>query len=225
MSAPRGAARTILFDLDGTLTDPKVGITRCIRHALMEVAGETPDADELTWCIGPPLLGSFERLLAGKGDAALALTRYRERFGDVGLYENEVYPAIPEALAALAASGARLFVATSKPTVYARRIVEHFGLAAHFEDVCGSELDGTRAEKTDLLAWILGEKAVASDYAVMIGDRSHDITGARNNGVRGIGALWGYGSEAELLEAGAEALCRSPGELEECIAALGGGSA
>jgi phosphoglycolate phosphatase len=215
------AMDTICFDLDGTLTDPKLGITRCIRHALMEVTGEAPDADALTWCIGPPLIGSFETLLAGNGDAALALARYRERFGDVGLFENEVYPAIPETLAALTASGFRLFVATSKPTVYARRIVEHFGLAPYFEDVCGAELDGRRSDKTELLSWLLERHGIAPASATMVGDRSHDIVGARNNDMRTVGVLYGYGTEAELTEAGAEILCPSPDALTEILAPRG----
>jgi phosphoglycolate phosphatase len=204
--------QTICFDLDGTLTDPKLGITRSIRHALMETTGEAPAADDLTWCIGPPLLGSFERLLAGRGDAEAALALYRERYGDVGLFENQLFPAIPDVLAALKARGHRL-VATSKVTIYARRIVEHFALAPYFEEVCGAEPDGTRSDKTELLSWILSEKRIAPNKAIMVGDRGHDIVGARNNRMRAVGVLYGYGSQAELTEAGAEALCGTPEEL------------
>lgn len=212
---------TICFDLDGTLTDPKLGITRSIRHALMETTGEAPEADDLTWCIGPPLLGSFEQLLAGRGDAEAALALYRERYSDVGLYENALFPAIPDVLAALKARGHRLFVATSKVTTYARRIVEHFGLAPYFEEVCGAELDGTRADKTELLSWILSEQRIAPSEAIMVGDRSHDMVGARNNAMRAIGVLYGYGSEAELTEAGAEALCGTPEELTGVLSSAG----
>jgi phosphoglycolate phosphatase len=212
---------TICFDLDGTLTDPKLGITRSIRHALMETTGEAPEADDLTWCIGPPLLGSFERLLAGRGDAEAALALYRERYSDVGLYENALFPAIPDVLASLTTRGHRLFVATSKVTTYARRIVEHFGLAPYFEEVCGAELDGTRADKTELLSWILSEKRIAPSEAIMVGDRSHDMVGARYNAMRAIGVLYGYGSEAELTEAGAQALCGTPEELTGVLSPAG----
>jgi phosphoglycolate phosphatase len=212
---------TICFDLDGTLTDPKPGITRSIRHALIALTGEAPEEDALTWCIGPPLLASFETLLAGKGDAAAALAKYRERFGDVGLFENEVYPAIPETLAALVASGHRLFVATSKPTIYARRIVEHFDLSRYFDDVFGAELDGRRSDKSELLAWLLAGRQVAPAEATMVGDRRHDMVGARANAMRAVGVLYGYGSEAELTEAGAEALCATPEALADVLAPHG----
>ena len=204
---------TICFDLDGTLTDPAPGITACIRHALTELTGDAPPAEDLLWCIGPPLLGSFETLLAGKGDAARALVLYRERFGDVGMFENRVYDGMPETLSALSAAGYRMVVASSKPAVYVRQIVGHFGLADYFDAVHGSELDGTRADKSDLLSWVIAEEGIAAERATMIGDRHYDIRGARNNGLRAVGVLYGYGSEAELTEAGAHTVCRSPDEL------------
>ena len=132
--------------LQGTLTDPKPGITNCIRYALERLDCPAPAADDLTWCIGPSLLGSFETLLGDHHLATRALALYRERFGDIGLFENAVYPGIADVLAASQAAGHRLLVATSKPTVYATRIIDHFGLSAYFEAVCGSELDGTRAD-------------------------------------------------------------------------------
>lgn len=137
------------------------------------------------------------------------------RFGDVGLFENEVYPAIPETLSALNASGYRLLVATSKPSVYATRIVDHFGLSGYFDAVFGSELDGRRADKTELLAWICDRKRLDPTAAAMIGDRHHDMVGARNNGMRAIGVLYGYGTVEELTEAGAEATCGTPEALLE----------
>lgn len=207
---------TILFDLDGTLTDPKVGITRSIRHALSAFMADVPEEDALMWCIGPPLLGSFETLV-GARDAPAALALYRERFGDVGLFENALYPAIPAALHRLRHAGHRLFVATSKPTVYARRIVAHFGLSVYFEDVCGAELDGRRSDKAELIAWILAQKRVAPAEATMVGDRRHDIVGARANGLRAIGVLYGYGTEEELRAAGAHALCATPDALIDTL--------
>ena len=146
---------TIYFDLDGTLTDPKPGITRSIQYALQRLDHPTiPTEDELTWCIGPPLRTSFVRLL-GDHSADRAVALYRERFSDIGLYENRVYDGIGEVLTTLRASGHRLFVATSKAHVFADRIIDHFGLRHHFEHVFGAELDGTRADKSHLLEYAL----------------------------------------------------------------------
>ena len=203
---------TIFFDLDGTLTDPKVGITRCIQHALAALGVTPPDADELTWCIGPPLLESFKSMLGDDASAAVALQHYRERFSDVGMYENRLY-GIPEALRLLSGRGVSLFVATSKPQVYAERIVEHFGLDTWFEAVFGPTLRGDHARKTDLLRWALRQTACKAGTAVMVGDRGHDMVGARDNGMRAAGVLYGYGSREELLAAGAQVLVGSPDAL------------
>ena len=204
----------IYFDLDGTLTDPKPGITRCIQYALQRLDHPTiPTADELTWCIGPPLRSSFVTLLGGDQSADRAVALYRERFSDIGLYENGVYDGIDEVLTALRASGHRLFVATSKAHVYAERIIDHFGLRRHFERVFGAELDGTRADKSHLLEYALKEVAVDPAKTLMIGDRRHDMVGAKNNGMKGIGVLYGYGSRDELLEAGAHHVCATPGAI------------
>jgi phosphoglycolate phosphatase len=207
----------IFFDLDGTLTDPKPGITRSIQYALDKLGQPTiPAEDELTWCIGPPLRASFVKLL-GEGSADLAVAHYRERFSDIGLYENAVYAGVEDVLTALRQSGHRLFVATSKAHVYATRIIDHFDLRQYFERVFGSELDGTRADKSDLLAYALKTTSVDSSRATMIGDRSHDMIGARNNGIRCIGVLYGYGSEQELTAAGAACLCATPKAVLDCI--------
>jgi phosphoglycolate phosphatase len=163
----------LFFDLDGTLTDPKPGITGSIQYALRKLDRPVPSQDELTWCIGPPLRASFAVLLGGEGLADRALELYRERFADVGLFENSVYPDIEHVLVALSQSGGRMFVATSKPHVFATRIVDHFGLNSYFEHVFGSELDGTRVHKSDLLAYALRQAGVDPSQALMIGDRSH----------------------------------------------------
>jgi phosphoglycolate phosphatase len=208
----------IFFDLDGTLTDPKPGITRSIQYALQKLDHPTiPTEDELTWCIGPPLRASFVRLLGGDDSADRAVALYRERFSDIGLYENRVYDGIGEVLMAFGSSGHRLFVATSKPHVYAERIIEHFSLRTHFERIFGSELDGTRVDKSDLLAYALQQTGVDPARSLMIGDRSHDMTGAKNNRMQRIGVLYGYGSRDELLEAGAQHVCLSPAEIPGCI--------
>ncbi len=201
----------IFFDLDGTLTNPKPGITRSIQHALKKLDHPTiPTEDELTWCIGPPLRASFVKLLGGEHSADAALSYYRERFSEIGLYENIVYAGIGDVLTVLRKSGRRLFVATSKPHVFAERIIDHFDLRQYFERVFGSELDGTRADKSDLLAHALKTTSADPSRSVMIGDRSHDMIGARNNGMKAIGVLYGFGSEQELTAAGAAYVCATP---------------
>ena len=212
----------IFFDLDGTLTDPKPGITGSIQYALQKLDLPVPSQDELTWCIGPPLRASFVTMLGGETHADLAVSLYRERFSDVGLYENSLYPGIQDILTALRRSGRRMFVATSKPGIFAVRIIEHFGLADCFERVFGSELDGTRVHKSDLLAYALDKTGVEASGALMIGDRSHDMIGAKNNGMDALGVLYGYGSREELIEAGASHLCASPRAVLDHIKGLSG---
>jgi phosphoglycolate phosphatase len=209
---------TIFFDLDGTLTDPKIGITRSIQYALGKLDhAAIPTEDELTWCIGPPLRASFAKLLGSDNSADLAVSYYRERFSDIGIYENGVYDGIGDVLTALGQAGRRLFVATSKPHVFAERIIDHFGLRHHFERVFGSELDGRRADKSHLLEYALKETSVDPSRAVMIGDRSHDMVGANNNGMKAVGVLYGYGSKDELMEAGARHICATPRAILDCI--------
>ncbi len=209
----------ILLDLDGTLTDPREGITRCIQYALSRLGRHVPAQQRLLGCIGPPLHGSFVDLLGG--DHALAhraVALYRERFSEIGLYENAPYPGVHEALETLCAAGARMFVATSKPTVYARRITAHFGLDKWLEDVFGSELDGTRTDKSDLLAHISRQLDLSAHDTQMVGDRRHDMIGARSNGIEPVGVTWGYGSQDELLAAGAARLLHAPSELGDLTA-------
>jgi phosphoglycolate phosphatase len=218
--ALRAALNAFLFDLDGTLTDPREGITRSIAHALVRMGVEPPPLDHLTFAIGPPLRRSLARLLGDESTEAVerALAHYRERFADVGLFENSVYEGIQETLAGLSASGATLLVATSKPQVYAERIVRHFGLDTHFAAIHGCELDGTREDKRDLLAHLLPHHGIDPAGAAMIGDRGVDMAAARHHGVRAIGALWGFGSRSELEDAGAQALCAAPRELASVLA-------
>jgi phosphoglycolate phosphatase len=213
------ALKAILFDLDGTLTDPREGITRSIAYALERMGLESPPLGELTFAIGPPLRPTLAKLIGDESPAAVAraIALYRERFADVGLFENAVYEGIAEALHALTDRGTTLYVATSKPRVYAERIVRHFGLDAHFEAIHGCELDGTREDKRELLAHLLPHHSVAPGEAAMIGDRGADMVAARHHGVRAIGALWGYGSRDELEGAGAQELCTRPRELAEML--------
>jgi len=209
----------VFLDLDGTLTDPERGITRSIAYALEKLGRVVPDASTLRGCIGPPLADSFRALLDTDDDALVreAVALYRERFGPIGMYENEVYPGIPEALAALREAGLVLRVVTSKPTVYAAPIVEHFGLAAFFAGVHGSELDGARTDKADAIAHVLRVASIEAAAATMVGDRSHDVAGARANGVASLAVLWGYGSRDELARAGARAFVSRPSELSAAL--------
>jgi phosphoglycolate phosphatase len=205
----------VLFDLDGTLTDPKVGITRSIQHALRKRGRPVPDADSLESFIGPPLEQSFrERFAMSPDDARQAVADYREYFADTGLFENAVYPGIPELLQSLRAGGVRLALATSKPTPFAERILAHFALAPHFSAVVGSFLDGRRVEKRELIAAALATlDGVDRERVAHVGDRRHDIEGARANGVVAIAVGWGYGSRDELLAARPSALAESVGAL------------
>lgn len=213
MSGRSAAVQTIFLDLDGTLIDPKPGITRSIRHALIEMGRDAPGEDALEWCIGPPLWDSFRQLGVAEAELDRAVALYRERFTDVGLFEATLYEGALDMLAALRGAGVRLWLATSKPHTYARTICAHFGISAFLDGVFGSELDGTRSDKTELLAHALRETATVANDAKMLGDRKHDMIGASNNGLRSIGALWGYGGRAELEAAGAGQLANAPGDV------------
>jgi phosphoglycolate phosphatase len=204
----------VLLDLDGTLTDPREGIIQCIKHALSGVGQTCPADAELERFIGPPLHRSFGAVFGeGSPKISAALELYRDRFSSKGMYENRVYPEIPAALAALRDLGATLVVATSKPIVFAEQIIKHFGLGEHIQSVYGSELDGTRSDKAELIAYILNAECISSTGTFMVGDREHDMIGAVANEVLGVGALWGYGTRQELLGAGAAALCERPADL------------
>ena len=205
----------LFFDLDGTLTNPKPGIVGSIRYALDKLGVDS--RDDLDWCIGPPLQVSFAKLV-GHARVDEAIGAYRERFGDVGLFENAVYEGIPELLATLREREIALYVATSKPHLYANRILEHFDLSQHFLRVFGAEMDGTRANKADLLAYALLETGIKSEDAVMIGDREHDVIGGVANGMETVGVLWGYGGRDELASAGAGRIVASIAELGDQFA-------
>lgn len=205
----------LLLDLDGTLTDPFSGISRCIEYALESLGTTVPDASALRQWIGPPLKQSFECYLEsqGGGDADRAVSLYRERFARIGLYENSVYPGIPHLLECLHGRSVRLFLATSKPLFYARQIIDHFGLEPWFEGVYGSEMDGRRTDKVDLLRYIMKQEKLHASECIMVGDRKFDVAAACSHSMGAIGVLWGYGTAVELLEAGAETLVASPQEL------------
>lgn len=207
---------TVLFDLDGTLVDSRPAILRSVRHTLVELGHEPPAPGELHWFIGPPLEHGFATLLARFGDDRVeeAVATYRRHYSAHGLFDGPPFPGIPELLAELAAAGLRLFVATSKREDFAVRAVEAFGLAPHVEAVHGAA-HGRPEEKSVLIARLLARHGLAPASAVMIGDREHDVNGARHNGLRAIGVLYGYGSREELETAGAHELAGSPAELRE----------
>jgi len=210
---------TLFFDLDGTLTDPREGITRCLQYGVERLGRPYPEQSELVQYIGPPLRWTFPRLL-GTDDEDLveaAIRHYRVRYADVGLFENEMYPGIPEMLAALQGRGFKLYVVTSKPTVYANRIIRHFGIDSHFEDVFGPELDGRFDDKTELVAHILQILPLEPQETVMIGDRASDITSGKSNGTRTVGVTYGFGDLAELAAAEPDCICKSPAEIQKVL--------
>lgn len=212
----------LLFDLDGTLTDPKVGITTCVQYALASFGIEEPDLDRLEPFIGPPLKDSFmEFYNMDETDAQMAVDKYRERFRDTGIFENQIYAGVPQMLRALQAKGMHLAVASSKPTVFVERILEHFGIEKYFQVVVGSELDGTRVEKDQVVEEALRQlfkgKPVEKDKVYMIGDRRFDAEGARAQGVESVGVTYGYGSMEELKEAKADYIVRSVAELHKFL--------
>jgi phosphoglycolate phosphatase len=216
---------TLLVDLDGTLTDNFEGITRSIRHALAALDTAAPSDAALRCCVGPPLRQSFARLLATDDAATIerALAHYRKRYATTGWRENVVYAGIAQIIAQLAAAGATLVLCTSKPQPYAERIVADFGLAPHFSAIYGADLGGTLDDKAKLVAHLLERERQDAGACAMIGDREHDVRAAHANGVRAVGALWGYGSRDELTRAGADAIVSEPGELPAALAALARG--
>ena len=209
----------VIFDLDGTLTDPQEGFVNSINFALASLGIVPPPADELGRFIGPPIHGTFQSLL-GTDDLAVveeAVGLYRNRLGGEGIRENVAYPGVAEMLTALKAAGKTLFVATAKPLEFAVPILEHCGLCGFFMGVYGSKLGRTNTPKGELIRAILNDWHVAAESAAMVGDRSHDILGARENGVYSVGVTYGYGSAAELREAGADVLCGSIGQVARVL--------
>jgi phosphoglycolate phosphatase len=205
----------LFFDLDGTLTDSRPGIMASMRHAMNAIGRESPSDEALLRFIGPPTHDAFRELL-GSADLELntrTITIYRERYSTLGLFESSVYPGIAAGLGALQNAGYSLCVVTSKPEVFANRIIDHFELRRYFKRVYGSELNGTRSHKGELIAHVLQSERLTGADAWMLGDRLHDIGGAKQNALRSAGVLWGYGSRAELAEAGADAIFESMPEL------------
>ncbi len=211
--------RYLLFDLDGTLTDPKPGITGCVVYALDFFGIHVDNPDTLTCFIGPPLVDSFMEYYGfSREQADAACAKYRERFSVKGLYENAVFEGIEELLRDLKTAGYQIILATSKPHVYATKILEHFHLIEYFDFIAGSELDGTRNKKGDVIAYALQEFGITElSQALMIGDRKHDIIGAKENHLKCLGVLFGYGDRAEHEAAGADYIVESVDEMREFL--------
>ena len=212
----------ILFDLDGTLTDPKLGITSSVQYALKAFGIDEPDLDKLEPFIGPPLRDSFMKFYGLDADQAEeAVAKYRERFQDQGIFENQVYNGIPQMLRTLQGKGIHLAVASSKPQVYVERILKHFHIDKYFDVVVGSELDGRRENKNEVIEEALRRlfqgKNIRTDQVYMVGDRSFDVEGARALHVESVGVTYGYGSMEELKSAKADYIVRSVGELEKFL--------
>lgn len=209
----------VLFDLDGTLTDPREGIVTCFKHALLEMGYCAPPDSDLERYIGPPLREGFASLLGSERHEQidLAVALYRQRFSERGIFDNVIYPGIHSALAQLDVMDAALYVATSKPRVFAERVIDHFGFKSYFRAVHGSELDGTRSNKAELIVHILAQESLSPHSTFMVGDRAHDVIGAKANGIFPIGALWGYGTREELSAAGATVFCDRPEMLSEML--------
>ncbi len=220
----------LLFDLDGTLTDPKIGITSCVQHALKAFDIHVDNLDELEPFIGPPLKDSFMEFYGLTPDEAMhAIDVYHERFDDIGIYENEIYPGIPELLAHVKKVGCRIAIASSKPTYLVKRVLEYFHIDQYFDEVVGSEPYGVRGSKEEVVEEALRrlvpeELLLASsdtnrrkEMIAMIGDRKFDIQGAIAHGLTGIGVSYGYAPEGELKEAGADIIADTVAELERMI--------
>ena len=209
----------ILLDLDGTLTNPEIGITKSVQYALKAFGIIEENLGNLRKYIGPPFWVSLKEYHGIREDQIEeVIAKYREYFSVTGIYENEVYEGIEECLAKLKAAGKKLILATSKPEIYANKILEHFGLVDYFTDVCGATMDSSRSNKEAVIRYALDRNHITDlDSVVMVGDRLHDVEGAKAVGIASIGVLYGFGSKEELEEYNADWIAESVEELYEII--------
>ena len=209
---------TILFDLDGTITDPKEGITKSVQYSLRKFGIETENPDDLEKFIGPPLKQSFIDFFSFSEEQSFkAIEYYREYFKTDGIFENRMYEDIPELLDKLRSANLTLAVATSKPTVFAEKIINHFNLSGYFKIVTGSNMDNTGTDKKDVIAHVISELQCNPLNTIMIGDRMHDIIGAKKNNIDSIGVLYGYGTAEELTEAAPEYIVESVRDIANVV--------
>ena len=215
------AQTSCVFDLDGTITDSQEGILNSVMYAL-DHFGISVRKDSLLFFIGPPLKQSFARYFPGDSErVALAVEKYREYFRRQGMFENKVYPGVPQMLERLLAQGHHIHLATSKPEVFARQILEHFGLSPCFSFVAGAELHGGRNDKVDVLRYALKETGADVAHSLMVGDRLHDVVGGHAVDMKTVGVLYGYGSRQELESVHADYLCENVSDLQTTLLALG----
>ncbi len=211
----------VLFDLDGTLTDPKQGITSCVQYALASIGIDEPDPDDLEDFIGPPLKEHFmERHSLDEKTALECVRKYRERYNPIGVYENKKYDGIDEVLRTLKERGMKLAVASSKPAVLVNTVLEHFDLMKYFDVIAGSELDGTRTRKSDVIRYafeLLDGKGLSHDRPIMVGDRKHDVIGAREAGIPCMAVAYGYGSMEELSAEQPDFIAKNISEITDII--------
>lgn len=204
----------ILLDLDGTVTDSQRGIKNSVEYALNAFNIKVKDRNELDKYIGPPLRQSFMRFAGlSEENSNIAMKKYREYYGPKGIFENELYKGIEELLRELKERDKRVILATSKPWIYAEIILEHFDIKKYFDFVSGSELNGARTDKAEVIKYAVDKFGIEKDNAIMIGDREHDIKGAHKNGIRALGVLYGFGSREELEQAGADIICADVKDL------------
>ncbi|MBC5787857.1 HAD family hydrolase [Clostridium facile] len=213
--------QTILFDLDGTLTDPKEGITKCVQYGLQHFGIDQPDLEQLTVFIGPPLMDGFQQYYHfTEEQASIATQKYRERFKNQGIFENKLYDGIPELLQHLLNKGKTLAIATSKPQIFTEQILDHFDLTKYFSVIVGSTLDGTLSKKEDVIQETLKQLQLNPEQfkqAIMVGDRCYDILGAQKCGLNSIGVGYGYAQPGELSQAGATYQVETILELQELL--------
>ncbi|HFR3591067.1 HAD family hydrolase [Streptococcus suis] len=210
--------QTILFDLDGTLTDSGQGILNSVAYALEKMGIEEPDAANLNQFIGPPLYESFSRFYQlSPEDTQSAVDAFRVYFKEKGMFENQLYPGIIPLLEELRTAGKTLVIATSKPEIFAKQILEHFGIAHYFDVIAGASLDSSRISKADVIGYAINQLEAFPKQAVMIGDREHDIEGARMHQLPAIGVLYGYGNKQEFEKAGATMIVETVQDLKRVL--------
>ncbi|HEL2730867.1 TPA: HAD family hydrolase [Streptococcus suis] len=210
--------QTILFDLDGTLTDSGQGILNSVAYALEKMGIEEPDAANLNRFIGPPLYESFSRFYQlNPEDTQSAVDAFRVYFKEKGMFENQLYPGIIPLLEELRTAGKTLVIATSKPEIFAKQILEHFGIAHYFDVIAGASLDSSRISKADVIGYAINQLEAFPKHAVMIGDREHDIEGARMHQLPAIGVLYGYGNKQEFEKAGATMIVETVQDLKRVL--------